>query len=207
MQERKCGGTNYPSLLPVWVESQACGQFHVSLSLICGWSCLIILGWSFDCNSIWFFREGAIEPACHWLRSGHMITLQKLKSNTAQDTFISISTAKCVMKECDHPGILNSLSIKSNQMLFVFLILRVSFSFRESTFVFDVFIVALSCFHVPPLALLMHPEPFAQFSLQPKCYFSQWTNSWSELWKPSRATIHVSLYCSWHNRLKDSFDK
>lgn len=55
-------GTNYPSLLPVWAGSQACGQFHVSLSLICGWSCLIILGWSYDYNSIRSFGEAATEP-------------------------------------------------------------------------------------------------------------------------------------------------
>lgn len=55
-------GANYPSLLPVWAGSHACGQFHVSLSLICGWSCLIILGWFYDYNSIRSFADAAIEP-------------------------------------------------------------------------------------------------------------------------------------------------
>lgn len=149
------------------------------------------------------------EPLSHLVIGKEVVTWSHCKSCHVIQLRIHLSVFQLqnVMKECNHPGILNSLLIKSNQMLSVFLILRVSFSFRGSTFVFDVFIVALSCFDVPPLPLLMHPEPFAQFSLQLKYYFSRWTNSWPELWKLTSTTIHVSFYCSWHNGHKGSFDK
>lgn len=88
------------------------------------------------------------EPLSHLVIGKEVVTWSHCKSWHVIQLGIHLSVFELqnVMTECDHPGILNSLL--SNQMLSVFLILRVSFSFCGNTFVFDVFIVALSCNHL-----------------------------------------------------------